>query len=521
MCLLSLSDPRKRQQDKSICQVRPYVPGRPIAKGSDVRRTTSIPSTPKVIKRRDVQAGFIQTYAVAQRTEDGLAIKLIRSADIYSLQVELSQKSIERAVAANPEFDVDVVSYELARYDPATVTLTTFPLQLSSNSRHFLKPKYRQIRSIAFEGIGNIFDGNGDISLEFADMPAGFVRDMFAGFGLNHEYRFIVEQLERTTGAKAMVLSEYFHSRMKDGVAHLTYDTFDTWRRALRRSHNEAVAFANRAKSAYLRGKIEKEFDAQAGEQTQSPAPADLADGLAKALNLPGRRRALGTAAAAVAAVREGSSKLGTSDRAELLELNREIELLTLEQLIARLEGHLEHNHPEAFWQKFLSENPFILRLAFGLPIAVFGDQVAVGGNRFDGSGGKIADYLVRAGHLGNLAIVEIKTPQTVMLEARPYRGDVHALSKHIAGAITQVLDQRYQLHMSINDRKIASGTLDVFSFAVQALIIAGRDPEGQAERKSFELLRNGLKDVVIVTFDELLGKLRTLHEFLNSGAQP
>lgn len=60
-----------------------------------------------------------------------------------------------------------------------------------------------------------------------------------------------------------------------------------------------------------------------------------------------------------------------------------------------------------------------------------------------------------------------------------------------------------------------------MFSFAVQALIIAGRDPEGQAERKSFELLRNGLKDVVIVTFDELLGKLRTLHEFLNSGAQP
>ena len=75
-------------------------------------------------------------------------------------------KSDEREVslrgAAGVEQALDPEKYEVTRYDPATVTLTTFPLQLSSNSRHFLKPKYRQIRSIAFEGIGNIFDGNGD-----------------------------------------------------------------------------------------------------------------------------------------------------------------------------------------------------------------------------------------------------------------------------------------------------------------------------------------------------------------------
>ncbi|WP_457849444.1 Shedu anti-phage system protein SduA domain-containing protein, partial [Staphylococcus aureus] len=79
------------------------------------------------------------------------------------------------------------------------------------------------------------------------------------------------------------------------------------------------------------------------------------------------------------------------------------------------------------------------------------------------------------------MAIVEIKTPQTPLLETGAYRGEVHAPTKHLSGAITQALDQRYQLQTSINDRKISSGVFDVFSFAMQGLVIAGRDPTGPA----------------------------------------
>ncbi|WP_341203127.1 Shedu immune nuclease family protein [uncultured Sphingomonas sp.] len=459
----------------------------------------------------------MQLYAVAKRTDDDLGINLIRTGEIYGLQVDLSPKAIERAVAANPAFDVDKVSYELARYDPETVTLTTYPLNLVSDSRYFLTPKYRKVRSIAFEGHGNVFAGPGDVSLEFPDLPLGFVRDMFAGFGVNYEYRFIIEQLERTASASAVVMSEYFESKIDDDVVHLTYDTFDRWRRALRRSHNTAVSFANRSKSVYLRGQVEKELGLVSGAHVAASSLDELANEMTEVLALPGRRRPLSAATAAIASARSGSGKLAAGEAAELLDLNREIELLTLEQLIARLEGHLASNHNEAFWQRFFTDNPFILRLAFGLPIAIFGEQVAVGGTKFDGSGGKIADYVVKAGHFGNLAIVEIKTPQTPLLETGAYRGEVHAPTKHLSGAITQALDQRYQLQTSINDRKISSGVFDVFSFAMQGLVIAGRDPTGPAERKSFELFRNGLKDVTVVTFDELLAKLRALHEFLGT----
>ncbi|WP_457817497.1 hypothetical protein, partial [Staphylococcus aureus] len=71
--------------------------------------------------------------------------------------------------------------------------------------------------------------------------------------------------LERTASASAVVMSEYFESKIDDDVVHLTYDTFDRWRRALRRSHNTAVSFANRSKSVYLRGQVEKELGLVSG----------------------------------------------------------------------------------------------------------------------------------------------------------------------------------------------------------------------------------------------------------------
>jgi hypothetical protein len=49
----------------------------------------------------------------------------------------------------------------------------------------------------------------------------------------------------------------------------------------------------------------------------------------------------------------------------------------------------------------------------------------------------------------------------------------------------------------------------------VQCLVIAGRSPEGKAQLKSFELFRNALKSVTVITFDELLRKLEHLLEVL------
>lgn len=144
----------------------------------------------------------------------------------------------------------------------------------------------------------------------------------------------------------------------------------------------------------------------------------------------------------ALLTVQQSAWDLAKADQAELLKLNREIELITLEDLITRLSGRLDERHAETLWQKFFLADPFVLRLAFGLPVMIFGDQVSVGAATFDGSGGKIADFVLRAGLFGNLAIVEIKTPQTKLVETGIYRGGVHAPTSDLSGAVTQVADQ-------------------------------------------------------------------------------
>jgi hypothetical protein len=77
------------------------------------------------------------------------------------------------------------------------------------------------------------------------------------------------------------------------------------------------------------------------------------------------------------------------------------------------------------------------------------------------------------------------------------------------------VLDQRHQLQNDINSKKIASKAYDVFTYAVPCIVIAGRSPATDEEKKSLELYRNNLRDVIVITFDELAAKLKALHEFL------
>ena len=166
-------------------------------------------------------------------------------------------------------------------------------------------------------------------------------------------------------------------------------------------------------------------------------------------------------------------------------------------------------------------ENPFIIRLAFSIPVMIIGDQFYVGGRRFDGGGEKISDFAVMTAATGNISLVEIKTPQTELLEARPYRGGVYAPSKELSGAVNQVLDQTYQLQRNIDSRKVTSRVYDLETYAVQGLVVAGRNLVDEEKRKSFELFRNSQKSVHIVTFDELLTKLVLLCEFLGPPSSP
>ncbi|RTL67356.1 MAG: DUF4263 domain-containing protein, partial [Hyphomicrobiales bacterium] len=207
---------------------------------------------------------------------------------------------------------------------------------------------------------------------------------------------------------------------------------------------------------------------------------------------------------------------LAQTETDALLSLKSEIEQVTLQQLIDRFRDMLGKELVEGRWQSFLMQNPFILSLAFAVPAMIVQGQAYAGGKRLSGRGGKVADFLCASASTGNLAIVEIKKPATDLLGTSAYRGDdVFAASVELSGTIVQVLDQRLKLQRELPLLKEESEQPDIHDFGIRCIVVAGRTPVDRARRKSLELLRNAMLGVILLTFDELLGRLEEIHAAL------
>ncbi len=456
---------------------------------------------------------------VATRVEDDTEIELwTKPYGDQQLVMVLGKKALELAEFHRngvPEPEGLREPHVLAQYHADLRKLVTFPCSTKPN-RYVFEPKYN-FESVTFENQQPLHLDADTIIVH--GLPSGFEPNPLDGFGLYYPLRFIFEVFEQVPGVEDITMCDDEYMSFKDGVVRFPIFKYHVVRTAINRAHRAALDFANDEKNSYLRSEILPEIMPEDQIQGSFQRSAyDLDRVLKAALSGTTRlKRPNENAIAAVRTIRSAAKSVVRESRAEILELNREIELVTLESLIGLLEEKLDKSLAESYWQKLLLRNPFILKLAFGLPVAIFGEQVSVGGADFKGKGGKLADFLVDAGLLGNLAVIEIKRPSTKLLQAKPYREGIFAPSREIVGSVNQVLDQRFQLQQSINDKKIQSKTYDVFAFAVQCIVIVGRVPDDEDQRKSFELFRNNLRDVLVITFDELLQKLKALYEFLQA----
>jgi hypothetical protein len=296
---------------------------------------------------------------------------------------------------------------------------------------------------------------------------------------------------------------------------------FDEVRKAINRTHEAAVSFANSEKAVYTNNVLLHPLD---GAKYPLKGPTYKKDSIVRLLGLAPREDIQLSAAdqqVVVSTIKRATKQLTRSKTREMLELSNEIELVTLEALVTRLKDMLDKRKDEGDWQQFFNDNPFILRLAFGFPVLKMGEQFSVGGRKFDGTGDKIADFAVKAVATGNLGLIEIKTPHTELLSKKTaYRRDVYAPSWGLSGAVSQVLDQANHLLKNLANLKENSEDYRVEGFAINAVVIAGRSPTERAECKSFEFYRNSLRSVVILTFDELLHKLEQLLEALRPTAE-
>lgn len=199
------------------------------------------------------------------------------------------------------------------------------------------------------------------------------------------------------------------------------------------------------------------------------------------------------------------------------------LELLTRASQLIR--NNLD-NGDERFWQKsVLEENPWILEQLFSSPYVVFNNQPYVGGKAHDNTGGNYPDFLCRNRLTNNTAIVEIKTPCTRLLKEKPYRHNSYPLSRELSGAVSQVLVARQDFMGSIDQLYHKSGgALEALS--PRCIILIGKLSEleadagvdeaapslrnrfDQAKLASFEIFRNSVNGIEIVTYDELLERI-------------
>lgn len=170
----------------------------------------------------------------------------------------------------------------------------------------------------------------------------------------------------------------------------------------------------------------------------------------------------------------------------------------------------------EEKWQQFFKKYSWIFSQLFASSVLFFEDKAYVGGKSIDNKNGKVADFLYKNTLTDNIAVIEIKTHATSLIKKQAYRGtDVYAVDKELSGGINQVLDQRDNLQKEFYELQ-RNSKKDFETYNSKCLMVVGRLANMSKEaRKAFELQRSNSKDVDIVTFDEVLEKLKTLQKII------
>lgn len=210
------------------------------------------------------------------------------------------------------------------------------------------------------------------------------------------------------------------------------------------------------------------------------------------------------------------------SEDIQSFEANLNLEMIKRATFL--IESHMDDSREE-FWQRHVLERyPWIISQVLTAPCMVFGSKAYVGGKDLGNHGGNLADFIYKNKLTNNVTIVEIKTPKAPLLR-KGYRNNSYSLSDDLGGGIIQSLSYRQSLMENFAQLRLQYGE-PFEAFTPACVLIIGNtnelcDSSGIRDRikvESFENLRRNLNGITIVTFDELLEKLKSLISIISSG---
>ena len=214
--------------------------------------------------------------------------------------------------------------------------------------------------------------------------------------------------------------------------------------------------------------------------------------------------------------IKEILSNISENNKKEIFdEIN--LELINPKRLKEKIDKKDEESEKESFWQKEFESNPHILSVAIPNMLQIISDQTYMGGKRIDNRGSSIGDLFYKKG-IDNVSIIEIKTPSTKIVEDVKYRENVYVPSQELTSSIVQVKEQKDSLMKNYNAiwRESYEEGINFKAFDPKCYLIIGNTSDLNTKQiESFNLFRNELRTVEIITYDELISKMEILYKVL------
>jgi hypothetical protein len=191
------------------------------------------------------------------------------------------------------------------------------------------------------------------------------------------------------------------------------------------------------------------------------------------------------------------------------------VEIDSLKKLADEFRAEIKQQHPESWWQDYIQARVLIMQ--HGYIRSVTKMNVAIGTTKYP-------DFALVT-HDNYLDILEIKKPDTRILKEDASRGNFH-WDIEIARAVIQV--ENYLEHIANQASEVRSFVKDSLGLELKVVrprgfILAGHSDEfsSQKQRDDFRLLSHDLKNVMVITYDELLVRLenqiRVLEKYRSS----
>ena len=229
-------------------------------------------------------------------------------------------------------------------------------------------------------------------------------------------------------------------------------------------------------------------------------------------------------------------NKLTKSDVVALAYRKKQLEmfdkLLSDEIYFEIIKNEWEKRGPEAVWQQYFENNPWIF--GYGLHYiylsklddkkleqVVAGFSISQGGKRVDG-------LMKTRGLISSLCFIEIKTHKTNLLHnAKAYRSESWRISDELGGSISQI-QKTVQKAVKDIQTKIEFETdfgeptgETAFLYQPKSFVVVGSLNEFMTENgineqkfSSFELFRRNITSPEIITFDELFERAKYIVQY-------